>query len=159
MEKIVQKIIEILKDQKLKLASVESFTGGMFANELTNVPGASEIFYGGMISYSNEFKIQQLKVKKGLIKKYGVVSQEVAEEMVVKLIKKTKAHVGISFTGNAGPTSNNQEQVGVGYICVWYLGSLTCLKVVEPEMSRIEFKTNAILIGFEEILNKIEKNS
>ncbi|PPE05255.1 CinA family protein [Williamsoniiplasma lucivorax] len=158
MEKLGKQIIEILKAQNLKLASVESFTGGMFANELTNIPGASEVFYGGYVAYSNEFKIKHLKVKKWIIKKYGVVSQEVAEEMVKQLIKQTKAHVGVSFTGNAGPTTNNQEQVGVGYICVWYLGSMTSFKVVEPELSRIEFKINAISVAFSEILQKIQKN-
>ena len=114
-EKIEDKIFNILKKKNYSLSVAESCTGGMLSSTFVTIPGISEYFQEGIITYSNESKVSRLKVDKNLIEKYGAVSKEVAEKMVNGLI----TDVGISTTGIAGPDGGTQEKpVGLVYIGV-----------------------------------------
>lgn len=107
----------ILTERKLKLAIAESCTGGMICNRITNVSGSSNYFERGVISYSNESKIEILGVKKETIEKYGAVSEQTAIEMArgVRLI--SNADIGISTTGIMGPTgATPTKPVGLVFI-------------------------------------------
>ena len=114
-DRIENTIYEYLNSGKkpLTISTAESCTGGMIASKLIEVPGISENFIEGIVSYSNEAKIKRLKVKKETLEKYGAVSEEVAREMLAGL----KTDIGISTTGIAGPDGGTKNKpVGLVYI-------------------------------------------
>lgn len=96
-------ILQELRSKKLTLATAESCTGGGLGNRITNIPGSSDVFLGGIIVYSDEIKSSILGVKKDTLKKYGAVSAQTAKEMAQGVRKKTSADIGTSITGIAGP--------------------------------------------------------
>ena len=115
MKNLVKKLIQ----KKLKISFVESCTGGMLASSITSISGASKVFNLGLITYSNQAKINILKVKKSIIQKYGAVSAECCEAMVKNLSKISKAQINISVTGIAGPNGGTKlKPVGLVYIGV-----------------------------------------
>ena len=114
-DRIENTIYECLNsgEKPLTISTAESCTGGMIASKLIEVPGISENFIEGIVSYSNEAKIKRLKVKKETLEKYGAVSEEVAREMLEGL----KTDIGISTTGIAGPGGGTKDKpVGLVYI-------------------------------------------
>jgi nicotinamide-nucleotide amidase len=96
-------IVKELKAKKLTLSVAESCTGGGLGNRITNIPGSSEIFLGGVIAYSNDIKMKLLKVNENTLIKYGAVSKETAKEMAQGIRELTGADIGIGVTGIAGP--------------------------------------------------------
>ena len=97
----------------MNISTAESCTGGMLASKLIDVPGVSDVFYEGVVSYSNEAKINRLGVRKEILDKYGAVSEEVAKEMVMGLT----TDVALSTTGIAGPDGGSEEKpVGLVYM-------------------------------------------
>ena len=114
-DRIENTIYECLNsgEKPLTISTAESCTGGMIASKLIEVPGISENFIEGIVSYSNEAKIKRLKVKKETLEKYGAVSEEVAREMLAGL----KTDIAISTTGIAGPDGGTKDKpVGLVYI-------------------------------------------
>ena len=83
----MKSLIKILNKKKLKISFVESCTGGLLASSITSISGASKVFNLGLITYSNQAKINILKVNKNIIKKYGAVSHECCKSMVQNLFK------------------------------------------------------------------------
>ncbi|MCR4661493.1 MAG: nicotinamide-nucleotide amidohydrolase family protein [Clostridia bacterium] len=113
-------LVEFLLENNLKISTAESCTGGMVASKIINVSGASEVFYEGMVTYSNEAKIERLNVNEEILDKYGAVSKEVAEEMAYGIVSEN-ANVGIATTGIAGPGGGSENKpVGLVYISVIY---------------------------------------
>ena len=114
---LIKKIIASLKNKKLKLSTVESCTGGMLSSTITSVSGASKVFSLGLVTYSNQAKINMLKVPKKIIKKYGAVSHQCCFAMVNNLSKISKANICVSVTGIAGPKGGSIiKPVGLVYI-------------------------------------------
>ena len=112
-----QKIVTLLKKKKLKLAIAESCTGGMLSSTITSVSGSSKVFTMGLITYSNQSKINLLKVPKRVIQKYGAVSTQCCLSMTNNLSKISKAEVCVSITGIAGPKGGSKlKPVGLVYI-------------------------------------------
>jgi nicotinamide-nucleotide amidase len=117
--KIEAVIVRRLTRKKKTLALAESCTGGFIANGITNVPGASEIFLGGIVAYSNGAKVKFLGVKKNSLKKFGAVSEIVAREMAEGARKKFGADFAIAVTGIAGPAGGTKDKpVGTVFIAV-----------------------------------------
>lgn len=116
-ETLEQHVAGLLKRKKMTVATAESCTGGMVASTLINVPGASDVFNEGYITYSNEAKQKILGVKKKTLKKAGAVSEACAEEMAKGAAKAADARAAISVTGIAGPDGGTEEKpVGLVYI-------------------------------------------
>ncbi|MBU1626648.1 CinA family protein [bacterium] len=114
---LVKRIFEKLEVDKLTLSVAESCTGGLIANWITDVPGSSRYFMGGVVSYSNDAKIDVLKVERDLIIRYGAVSEQVASQMAEGARRVMKADIGVSTTGIAGPDGGTAEKpVGLCYI-------------------------------------------
>ena len=113
---LAQRIGFLLSQKKLKLAIVESCTGGSLAKLVTDVPGASEWFDCGFITYSNESKIRSVNVPEELIAQNGAVSQKVALAMAKGGLDVTNADIVISTTGIAGPDGGSLEKP-VGTVC------------------------------------------
>lgn len=112
-----KKILNKLIIKKISVSTAESCTGGLLAYNFVKNRDSSKVFKGGYITYSNEMKVKDLKVKKSSLKKYGAVSYQVAEEMIEGLYKKNKTKICISTTGIAGPGgSTKNKPVGLIYI-------------------------------------------
>lgn len=110
-------IVDLLTANHLTVSTVESCTGGLVAARLINVPGASEVFKAGYISYSNKTKRKLIGVKRSSLEKYGAVSETVAKEMAKGAAMLSKADVTVSVTGIAGPDGGTEEKpVGLVYI-------------------------------------------
>ncbi len=113
---LAQRIGILLSQKKLKLTTVESCTGGSLAKLITDIPGASEWFDCGFITYSNESKIHSVNVPAELIAQNGAVSQKVALAMAKGGLDVTNADIAISTTGIAGPDGGSLEKP-VGTVC------------------------------------------
>ena len=106
-----------LKNLGYMIATAESCTGGLIAKMFTDVSGSSSFFERGLVTYSNESKIEHLGVRKKTLEKYGAVSKETAEEMAEGLKKVSRAKINVSITGIAGPTGGTKEKpVGTVFI-------------------------------------------
>lgn len=114
---IEEAVIEMLKEKHMKVATAESCTGGLIAKRITDVPGASEVFDCGIISYANEIKHRVLGVSEDDLNKYGAVSEPVARQMAQGALKVSGADIAVSVTGIAGPDSDSTNKpVGLVYI-------------------------------------------
>lgn len=115
--KLEEVVGELLVSKGLTISTAESCTGGLVAATLVNYPGISEVLSQGVVTYSNEAKIQHLGVNRETLDKFGAVSEETAKEMVQGLIRLTGTRVGISVTGIAGPGGGTKEKpVGLVYV-------------------------------------------
>lgn len=134
-------VIRLLREKGMKLATAESCTGGLIANRLTNVPGASEVFTHGWVTYANEAKTGQLHVPVETIATHGAVSEETARAMAGGALVESSAHFAISVTGIAGPTGGTDEKpVGTAWLALAQKGRETvALKVYHPR-TRKDFK-------------------
>lgn len=119
-------VVDLLKENELTLTTAESCTGGMLAARIINVPGTSEIYKEGFITYSNKAKRKYLGVKKSSLLKYGAVSEVVAKEMAKGGCFFTKADACVGITGIAGPDGGTDDKpVGLVYIGVCVCGETT----------------------------------
>ena len=119
MNKTLTQILSKLKKKKLTLSVAESCTGGMLAQVITSVSGSSKVFTFGIITYSNKSKNKYLKVPYKIIKKYGAVSEECCNSMLVNLEKISKAKLNLAITGIAGPKGGTKiKPVGLVFIGV-----------------------------------------
>ncbi len=117
MENIENIVCELLRERKLKLATAESCTGGLIAEKITSVPGASECFDCGVVTYSNEQKQKLLGVSADTLEKFGAVSEETALQMCKGVRTLADADFGISVTGIAGPGGGTPDKpVGTVWI-------------------------------------------
>ena len=114
----VKEINKIFRDYGRTLGSVESFTGGLFAKEITSVPGASHFYKGGLVTYATEEKNRLIGIPYEVIDEFGVVSKEVASLMAANGQKALNVDYCVSFTGNAGPDAMEGKPVGEVYIAV-----------------------------------------
>ncbi|NLI60610.1 MAG: competence/damage-inducible protein A [Clostridiales bacterium] len=110
-------VLRLLVESKKTIATAESCTGGLIAKRITSIPGASQAFIEGVVSYSNQSKIERLGVSEATLAKYGAVSPETAEEMVRGILETTGADLGAAVTGIAGPGGGTANKpVGLVYI-------------------------------------------
>jgi nicotinamide-nucleotide amidase len=117
--KIEERVGELLRNRGLSLSIAESCTAGYLGYLITNVPGSSDYFNGGVIVYSDRFKERFLSVPKDILKKFGAVSAETAELMAEEIRKKGGADIGLATTGIAGPDGGNDiKPVGLVYIAM-----------------------------------------
>lgn len=119
-ETLEMAVVRLLEKYALTVTTAESCTGGLLASRLVSVPGVSEVFREGFITYSNKAKRKLLDVNKATLRKYGAVSKETAKEMATGGVFATDADVCISITGLAGPDGGSEEKpVGLVYIACY----------------------------------------
>ena len=117
MKLLSNKIVKKLIKKKLKISIAESCTGGLLSSAITSVSGASKVFSVGLVAYSNQSKINILKIPKSIIRKYGTVSEQVCLAMTKNLSKISKTDISVSITGIAGPKGGTKEKpVGLVYV-------------------------------------------
>ena len=107
---------KVLRERHLTICAAESCTGGLVCAALTDLPGSSDYFLGGIVTYANEAKMGQLGVDRATLERVGAVSREVAEQMVVGVRELFGADVALSVTGIAGPDAEGPKPVGLTYI-------------------------------------------
>lgn len=123
-EPLEYSIYKLLKKYQCKLTTAESATGGLIAATLVNVPGMSEFFQEGYVTYSDAAKIKMIHVKPEIIAKYGVVSAETAADMAEAAAKTAECEAALSVTGVAGPDGGTKDcPVGLVYIGCYYRGN------------------------------------
>ncbi len=110
--------VDLLKEKGLTLSCAESCTGGYFGKRITDISGASAVFRGGFITYTNEAKVELLGVKPETLEKYTAVSPETAEEMARGVRERLKTDIAISITGEAGPNPDPTTNQGVGTVFI-----------------------------------------
>jgi PncC family amidohydrolase len=110
MKKLSQKIVRLLIKKRLKIAFAESCTGGLLSTTITSISGSSKVFTIGLVTYSNQSKIDILKVSKNIIRKHGSVSYETCLAMVKNLSKISKTNLSLSITGIAGPKGGTKKK-------------------------------------------------
>ncbi len=109
----------LLRERGLTLATAESCTGGLVGSLVTDVPGSSHYYCGGVVAYSNEVKVRLLGVRRATLKRYGAVSAQTATEMAEGVRNRTGADIGVAVTGIAGPGGGTRKKpVGLVYIAI-----------------------------------------
>ena len=117
MKPLSKKIVKKLIKKKLKISIAESCTGGLLSGAIASVNGSSKVFSVGLVAYSNQSKINLLKVSKNIIRKYGAVSEQVCLSMVKNVNKIGKTNMSVSITGIAGPSGGSKiKPVGLVYV-------------------------------------------
>ncbi|MFN8138474.1 MAG: competence/damage-inducible protein A [Fimbriimonadales bacterium] len=118
-EDLAEIVCRLLKERKQTLAIAESCTGGMLGERITSVPGCSEVFLGGFITYSNEMKARELSVARTELMQYGAVSEPIARQMSEGAVRQTNSTYGLAITGIAGPDGGSPEKpVGLVFIAL-----------------------------------------
>ncbi|MGH1540999.1 MAG: CinA family protein [Arenicella sp.] len=146
---LAELIAQLQKQQKIVTAA-ESCTGGLLAGALTSMPGSSDYFDAGFVTYSNQAKKHQLGVLSATLLKHGAVSEETAREMLIGALANSRAHIGISITGIAGPSGGSADKP-VGTVCFGWGDS-------EIAYTSTEFFTgDRDLVRAEAVINAIEK--
>ncbi|MBO4748760.1 MAG: competence/damage-inducible protein A [Lachnospiraceae bacterium] len=154
-------LADLLRSSGLTISCAESCTGGLIAATLVGVPGISDLFKAGFVTYSNKAKRKLLNVKKATLQKYGAVSSQTAEEMVKGLLAETKTDVGIAATGIAGPDGGTKEKpVGLVYVSCNVKGKITVkechLKGTRDKIRRAAV-TEALMLARSCVLEHLSK--
>ncbi len=149
-------LAKLLIENNLTIGFVESFTGGLAAAKLVDIPGVSKVFLGSLVTYSSLIKESLLNIDKEIIDQYDVVSKEVASLMAKSGKEILKADIIISFTGDAGPTTSNEKiKVGTGYIGILFFDELEVVEFIHPT-SRNKYRYDAISLAFDKLIKKIK---
>ena len=132
-DELEESVVRLLTERKQTLALAESCTGGFIAHRLTNVPGASVVLWGGVVSYANEAKVKILGVNPATLATHGAVSEETAGEMAAGALKISGADFALSATGIAGPDGGTAEKpVGTVFIGLASRAGVTAKKFFNP---------------------------
>ena len=153
----VTTINKLFREYGRTLGSVESFTGGLFAREITAISGASHFFKGALVTYASEEKNRILGISYQDIDQYGVVSREVAAQMAANGQKLLNVDYCVSFTGNAGPTAMEGKPVGLIYIGVAIYDKVEVYEF-NLEGSRDDIQKEGVLNALEILEKKILEN-
>lgn len=144
-EELIDVVGKLLIDKNITISCAESCTGGLFAGALTGISGISAVFDRGLVTYTNNAKMEELGVKKSTIDEYGAVSRETAAEMASGLAAKTGSDLCISVTGVAGPDKSEGKPVGLYYIGVSYKGKTDVLETKGRNINRNWNRNYAVL--------------
>jgi competence/damage-inducible protein CinA-like protein len=151
-------VVRLLKQRKETLATAESCTGGLIANQITNVPGASDVFLAGYVAYANSAKSDVLNVDSKLIDKHGAVSEAVARAMAEGARTRATATYGLATTGIAGPTGGSDEKpVGTVYLALASKDSETVARKFRFPTDRETFKQLAAQMALDLLRRRLLK--
>lgn len=135
-------IIERLKQCHLTISTAESITGGLIASKICEIPGASNYFKGGVVSYTKEAKNSLLGLKLEDIEKYGVYSKETVISMAKGIKERTNSNIAIATSGVAGPGADEGVEEGTVYFCYYIIDKIVTEKV-KFEGTRNEIREEA----------------
>lgn len=150
------KLAELLIAKNATLAVAESCTGGLFSDNVTDVPGASSFFKGGIVTYTPEAKRDILGITEEVLNKYGQVSEEITLEMARKAVNILGSDYSVSITGNAGPTADIGD-VGDVFICVFSRDGAVAIRKNRFKGNRWEVKQQAVDKAIEMLLELLQQ--
>ncbi len=152
-------VADHLREQNRRLAVAESCTGGLLANSFTDICGAAKFFQGGIVSYSNDAKMQLLECPECLLSQHGAVSEECAVAMATGVAEKLGADYGLAITGFAGPTGGNGDNpVGTIFIGLHAPGGDWSKKLSYPG-PRCTVKQRAVTAAIDWLRREVVKQS
>lgn len=154
-----EKLLAAARERKLKLATAESCTGGLIAAALTEIPGSSDVFERGFVTYSNEAKIDLLGVAKELIARHGAVSEAAVEAMALGALENSRAHLALAVSGIAGPEGGSADKpVGTVYFAL--ARDERPVKIVRknfsPDLDRSDIRAQAAAFGLDMLMEAVE---
>ena len=156
-EELIEVVGKLLLKKHITVSCAESCTGGLFAAALTDIPGISEVFERGIVTYSNRAKMEELGVKSETLDKFGAVSPETACEMAAGLAEKTGSDLCISVTGIAGPGGGTSEKpVGLVYIGISYNGQVNVIELKGRNVNRKWNRNYAVLAMLNQVYRLIK---
>ena len=157
-ETLEQAVVRLLKKYELTVTTAESCTGGLLAGRIINVPGASEVYNEGFITYSNKAKRKYLDVSKSTLKKYGSVSEQTAREMATGGVFATDSDACVAVTGLAGPDGGSEEKpVGLVYIAT-YMKDKVNVQKYQFKGNRAKIREQAVVKGLDLLRRSILDN-
>ena len=157
MKKLSQKVVKLLTKKKLKISFAESCTGGLLSSSITSISGSSKIFTLGLVTYSNQAKINILKVPKNIITKHGAVSYETCLSMIKNLSRISKTNISVSITGIAGPKGGTKKKpVGLVFIGIKKGNKTLVKKYLFKNKKRTSIQKAAVIKSLNLILSFIK---
>lgn len=148
MEHVFKKTVDILQSKGLTVTFAESCTGGLMCKSITDVPGASAVFHGGAVTYSNDIKISVIGVLPDTIEEVSEVSDRCAAEMAEGARRVFGADIGVSATGYAGPGGGTDANpVGTVFVGVSVRGKTSAYRLYYPGKTRDEIRTLVTSFG------------
>ena len=157
MKKLSQKIVKLLSKKKLKISFAESCTGGLLSSAITSISGSSMVFTLGLVTYSNQAKINILKIPKRIIMRHGAVSYETCLSMVKNLSRISKTNISVSITGVAGPKGGTKlKPVGLVFIGIKKGNKTLVKKYLFKNKKRILIQRAAVIKSLNLILSFIK---
>tara|TARA_B100000700_G_C14807450_1_gene743534 strand:+ start:407 stop:901 length:495 start_codon:yes stop_codon:yes gene_type:complete len=156
--RLTSKLLKLSRKNSIRISTAESCTGGQLAQELTSLAGSSKMFECGFITYSNYSKTAILGVLPETINTFGAVSENVAEEMVLGILEKSKARLCISITGIAGPSSSEFKPIGRVCFSVKYYDTKPFSETLEfGPIGREKIRLHATQHAIKMLINVIEE--
>jgi len=152
----MEALVQLLKEKHLTIGSVESLTAGMFCEKVANIPGASAVLVGGVVTYATRIKTDVVHVKEETAQKWGVVSSQCAQEMACNGRELLDCDICVSFTGNAGPSSMEGKPCGMVFAAI---ATKEECQVFEFQLSgsRQEIRSNVVAQMSENLIQFIGK--
>jgi PncC family amidohydrolase len=153
---IVQELVHLLIQKNMTLSTAESCTGGFLAKLITDIPGSSQIFPGGVVSYSNTMKIKWLGVSEETLIKHGAVSEETVREMLSGIHQSTGSNLALAVSGIAGPTGGTPEKP-VGTVIISHrIGDNIHVKRYLFDGNREEIREKTAFTAFQALLDALK---
>ncbi len=156
---VAQRLVLSFTEKGKTLASAESCTGGKFGDAVTSVSGASVVYLGGVISYTNDVKRELLGVREDTLERFTAVSEYTALEMAQGVMTRLGSDFGVSVTGYAGPTGGDEiNPVGTVFVGISSAEASKVIRISFPEgASREDIRSYAVYFMLCELLNAVEK--
>lgn len=155
---LMNELFSKLQEENLTMACAESLTGGLFQQEITSIPGAGDVFKGGVVCYATEVKNSVLKVKKETTEIEGAVSSACAKELAENVRDIIQADIGLSFTGVAGPSEQEGKPVGMVFIGVAIKGQPTYVEELQLAGTRESIRLRSVKYGCYILLNRLKES-
>lgn len=153
---LVQSLATKLQQMQLKLATAESCTGGWISQALTSLPGSSNWFEGGIVSYSNAIKCNLLGVSQQTLEQYGAVSLAVVEEMATGVALRLATPLSVSVSGIAGPGGGTDSKP-VGTVCIgWHINNLTSSALHHFDGTREQVRQKSVVAALEGVVQRLK---
>ncbi len=153
-------VLNLLKEHNLTLGTAESCTGGLIAKRLTDIPGSSAVFKGGIVSYCNEIKSSLLGVPEAVLHEYGAVSEPVAKAMAVGARKALNCDLAVSVTGVAGPGCDDKgNPAGLCYVALASKTTLQVQTLTQSGTTRTRVRTSAAHLALDMVRRFLEQIS
>ena len=157
MKKLSQKVVKLLTKKKFKIAFAESCTGGLLSSLITSISGSSKVFTLGLVTYSNQAKINILKIPKRIIMRHGAVSYEACLSMVKNLSRISMTNISVSITGIAGPKGGTKKKpVGLVFIGIKKGNKTLVKKYLFKNKKRISIQRATVIKALNLILSFIK---